>query len=59
MEEEQTFVVTSTTVECDGGGGHLGHPKVYLSCAEDGEISCPYCGRHYQLDENAAKALGH
>ncbi len=59
MEEEQTIIVTSTTVGCDGGGGPLGHPKVYLKCGEDGEFVCPYCSRRFQLDENAPQAAGH
>ncbi len=31
---------------CDGGGGPLGHPKVYLSL-EKGVAECPYCGRRF------------
>lgn len=35
-------------VACDGGGGALGHPRVYLHIdAATGEITCPYCSRLY------------
>lgn len=36
-------------VACNGGGGPLGHPQVWLTLGTDGEIVCPYCSRHYVL----------
>ena len=30
-EPPETIEVTETTVACDGGGGALGHPRVYLT----------------------------
>lgn len=29
---------------CDGGGGALGHPKVYINVDKPGTQSCTYCG---------------
>ena len=52
-EKLETITVTSRTVACDGGDGPLGHPRVYLNMGDDTEIECPYCSRHYVLDENA------
>lgn len=50
----ETIRVETTHVSCDGGGGALGHPKVYLQIKPDiGHIDCPYCGRKYVLDKNA------
>jgi uncharacterized Zn-finger protein len=37
--------VESQTVACNGGGGALGHPKVYLNLGPEGKIECPYCSR--------------
>ena len=55
----ETVTVTETRVACDGGGGALGHPKVYLEIKADvGEIVCPYCSRRFVLGANAAPA-GH
>ncbi len=51
--------VTTKRVACDGGGGALGHPKVYLEMGEKSEITCPYCSRHYVLAEGAPVAAGH
>ena len=41
--------VTAREVACDGGGGALGHPKVYLHIdADNGDsITCPYCSRTF------------
>ena len=32
---------------CNGGGGPLGHPRVYLNLAPAGKAECPYCSRQY------------
>ncbi|MFN4312479.1 MAG: zinc-finger domain-containing protein [Ferrovibrio sp.] len=48
----------SPVVACDGGGGALGHPRVYLNMGEKHQIDCPYCGRLYLLKEGA-HAHGH
>ena len=50
---EQTNLVDSPVVACDGGGGPLGHPRIYLRIGADGVIVCPYCSRRYALREGA------
>ena len=55
----ETIEVTSDRVGCDGGGGALGHPLVYLSLVKDGVVDCPYCGRRYTLKEGAKPGHGH
>jgi uncharacterized Zn-finger protein len=30
-----------------GGGGPLGHPRVYLNLAPAGRVECPYCSRRF------------
>ncbi|HZF76681.1 MAG TPA: zinc-finger domain-containing protein [Acetobacteraceae bacterium] len=49
---EERFSVTARTVGCDGGGGALGHPLVYLRIVTD-QVTCPYCSRTYVLAEGA------
>ena len=44
--ETETTVVEELEVSCDGGGGVLGHPKVFLNL-ESGEVQCPYCDRRF------------
>nr|WP_119299593.1 zinc-finger domain-containing protein [Dongia deserti] len=59
MEPFEIIAVETTTVACDGGGGPLGHPRVYLTLGKDGEIECPYCSRRYVLKEGAGTAAAH
>lgn len=59
-EPTETIVVEAPAVACDGGGGALGHPRVFLRIKpEAGEIDCPYCGRRYVLKEGAEAHHGH
>ena len=39
-------------IACDGGGGALGHPRVFLEMGEAHEVTCPYCDRLFVLDEH-------
>jgi uncharacterized Zn-finger protein len=59
-EPTEIIPVESPAVACDGGGGSLGHPRVFLRIKPDaGEIDCPYCGRRYVLKEGADAHHGH
>ena len=55
---DEAIPVESPVVACDGGGGALGHPRVYLNMGDKSEIDCPYCGRHYVL-KGGAHGHGH
>lgn len=37
---------------CNGGGGPLGHPAVFLNLSPREEIVCPYCSRYFVKDNN-------
>lgn len=54
----ETIEVDSEIVACDGGGGALGHPRVYLNMHGRGFIECGYCDRRYVL-RAGAKVAGH
>ncbi len=56
MDAPETIYVDTTTVACDGSGGALGHPRVYLSLEGKGEVECPYCDRRYILRAAAGAA---
>ena len=44
----------SLRVVCDGGSSTLGHPRVFLTIKRElREVICPYCSRHYVLQETA------
>jgi uncharacterized Zn-finger protein len=57
-EPVEIVQVDSPTVACDGGPGALGHPKVYLNLAKDGQIDCPYCGKRFILKAGAGAMQG-
>lgn len=54
----EVIEVDDRKVGCDGGGGALGHPLVYLTMDQAGKVTCPYCGRRYVL-KAGAKTHGH
>jgi uncharacterized Zn-finger protein len=49
----ETIEVIQEKIACDGGGGALGHPKVYLHIdhSEGDRVTCPYCSREYVLKQ--------
>jgi len=45
----EVVVVHSRRIACDGVGGALGHPRVYLEMGEEPFVECPYCDRRFVL----------
>ena len=41
--------VRTRRVACDGVGGALGHPRVYLEMGEEDFVECGYCDRRFVL----------
>ncbi len=58
MQPAETKEVETDRVACDGGGGPLGHPKVFLTLDATGAIECPYCSRRF-VRKKGAKQEGH
>lgn len=48
-DTQETVIVTTDSVGCDGGGGQLGHPMVFLRLNAQGKAVCPYCSRQFVL----------
>jgi uncharacterized Zn-finger protein len=58
--DDETIEVETMTIACDGGGGPLGHPNVFLHLDDQThDIACPYCSKRFQLKEGATIAAGH
>ena len=53
--EERTIVKTRR-VSCDGGGGALGHPRVFMDMGQDTSVECKYCDRIFVLSDEAKDA---
>ena len=45
----EVIPVRSRRVACDGVGGALGHPRVWLEMGEATFVECPYCDRRFVL----------
>ncbi len=45
MTPFETIEIDEMVAACNGGGGALGHPRVYLNLAPRGRVECPYCSR--------------
>ncbi|KAL7410217.1 zinc-finger domain-containing protein [Mrakia frigida] len=49
---EPVLLVKGRKAVCDGGGGALGHPKVFINLDQPGPRSCGYCGLRFEQDSN-------
>jgi uncharacterized Zn-finger protein len=45
----EVVTVRSRRVACDGVGGALGHPRVWLEMGEADFVECGYCDRRFVL----------
>ncbi|XP_061597937.1 NADH dehydrogenase [ubiquinone] iron-sulfur protein 6, mitochondrial [Cololabis saira] len=49
VAEEPVTGIEARVVSCDGGGGALGHPKVYINLDKDTKVgTCGYCGLQFK-----------
>ena len=58
MQPFEIIPVDTRVVACNGGGGALGHPKVYLNLGPHHQVECPYCSRLYVLEGHGPAAHG-
>jgi len=45
MTPFETIETDQMVAACNGNGGPMGHPRVYLNLAPSGRVECPYCSR--------------
>ncbi|XP_036620111.1 NADH dehydrogenase [ubiquinone] iron-sulfur protein 6, mitochondrial-like [Trichosurus vulpecula] len=49
ISEQPVSEVESRVISCDGGGGALGHPKVYINLDKETKTgTCGYCGLQFK-----------
>jgi uncharacterized Zn-finger protein len=54
MKPFEIIAVDQEKVICDGGGGPLGHPRVFLHIDDEThQIQCPYCSRLFVYKPSA------
>lgn len=44
-EPPEIVYIATKRIACDGNGGALGHPRVFLEMGEEDRVECPYCDR--------------
>ena len=47
VDGEEIVITERMQVQCDGGGGPLGHPIEYMTLVKGGQTVCKYCDRRY------------
>ncbi len=52
VEPPEEIVVRSHRISCDGVGGALGHPRVYMEMGAEGFVECGYCDRKFVLSHD-------
>ena len=53
VEAPEIVETDDTRVACDGGGGALGHPRVFLEMGDENSVECPYCDKRFVLKAGA------
>ena len=48
-EPPEIIYIEDHHVACDGGGGALGHPLVFMEMGDSGFVECGYCDRRFVL----------
>jgi len=48
VSNEPIRLVDGRKAVCDGGGGPLGHPKIYINLDAPGPRACGYCGLQFE-----------
>ncbi|KIK28550.1 hypothetical protein PISMIDRAFT_7539 [Pisolithus microcarpus 441] len=48
IANEPVRIVQGRKAVCDGGGGALGHPKIFINLDKPGPHTCGYCGLQFE-----------
>lgn len=54
----ERIMVQGNVAACDGGGGPMGHPRIYMTITQD-SVMCPYCSRIFVRDPASVQVGGH
>ncbi|KAL8293743.1 hypothetical protein RQP46_000444 [Phenoliferia psychrophenolica] len=50
IAEQPIRLVSGRTAACDGEGGSLGHPRIFINLDKPGPKACNYCGLRFEQD---------
>merc|ERR1712071_581471 len=48
VAQDPVRLVPGRRASCDGGGGPLGHPKIFINLDKPGPKACGYCGVRFE-----------
>lgn len=51
--DNMVVMTNDARVSCNGGGGALGHPQIWLNMGADNSVTCPYCSRQFIKQDDA------
>ena len=49
LDPPEIVMVNTHRVSCNGGGGALGHPRVWYEMGDEDFVECKYCDRRFIL----------
>ncbi|CAK9779974.1 hypothetical protein CC85DRAFT_283558 [Cutaneotrichosporon oleaginosum] len=52
VNEQPIVKLEARRAVCDGGGGPLGHPKIYINLDKPGAHACGYCGARFEQEHH-------
>jgi len=52
IAREPVRMVKERIAVCDGGGGPLGHPKIFINTDKPGPVPCGYCGLQFAREHH-------
>jgi uncharacterized Zn-finger protein len=55
----ETIEVHAKQVSCDGVGGALGHPRIWLEMGDEDFVDCGYCDRRFVYKASGGHGHGH
>lgn len=58
LEKPEVITTAEARVACNGGGGALGHPRIFLTFGPDHRAVCPYCSRVF-VQQGEDEGQGH
>ena len=59
IPQAEEIIVSTKRVACDGGGGALGHPLVYMEMGDDNSVECKYCDRVFVMAADVLEGHGY
>ncbi|MBM3590767.1 MAG: zinc-finger domain-containing protein [Alphaproteobacteria bacterium] len=54
FKNSDVLYTNSKKISCDGSSETSKHPLIYLNMGENDFVVCPYCSRHFSLNNSSS-----